>query len=58
VVDAGGADVMSTLLRLKKEVEETKGFVIKMVFVGGEEAHLIADEIGVCFPSRIFYLTT
>jgi hypothetical protein len=33
---------MSTLLRLKKEVEDEKDSDIKMTFVGAQEAHLLA----------------
>lgn len=37
---------MATLLRLKAEVEETRGTNMKMVFSGASEAHILAEEIG------------
>jgi hypothetical protein len=50
VIEVGGADVMSTLLILKQEVEEIKGSTMRMIFTGAAEAHLIAAHIG----ERIF----
>jgi hypothetical protein len=46
VIDMGNADVMSTLIILKHEVEERLGTVMRMVFSGASESHLIAEEIG------------
>jgi len=46
VIEVGGADVMSTLLILKQEVEEIKGSTMRMIFTGAAEAHLIAEHIG------------
>ena len=37
---------MSTLLILKREVEEMKGSTMRMIFTGAAEAHLIAEQIG------------
>lgn len=36
---------MATLLNLKKEVEGKSGSKMKMTFLGGTEAHLLATEI-------------
>ena len=46
MIDVGSADVMSTLIILKDEVEERLGTVMRMVFSGASESHLIAKEIG------------
>ncbi|KAH9176442.1 carbohydrate esterase family 9 protein [Lactarius sanguifluus] len=60
VVEAYSADVIATLILLKKEVEGKTGTTIKMTIVGATEAHLLAEEIaeaniGVIFkPSRPF----
>jgi hypothetical protein len=45
-IDVASADIMSSLLRLKAEVEEQSGEKIKMTFVGAQEAHLLAKELG------------
>lgn len=39
---------MATLLQLKADVEDKKGTRMKMIFSGASEAHLLAEEIGVC----------
>lgn len=49
VVDVSGSDEMMTLIALKKEVEQARRSTMKMVFVGAEEAHLLAKEIGLYF---------
>ncbi|KAN0129749.1 carbohydrate esterase family 9 protein [Lactarius tabidus] len=60
VVEAYSADVIATLILLKKEVEEKTGATIKMTVVGATEAHLLVKEIakaniGIIFkPSRPF----
>ena len=60
VVEAHSADVIATLILLKKEVEEKTGATIKMTIVGATEAHLLVKEIaeakiGIIFkPSRPF----
>jgi hypothetical protein len=46
LIEVGGADVMSTLLILKHEVEEIKGSTMRMIFTGAAEAHLLAEHIG------------
>lgn len=43
------ADIMSTLLRLKAEVEDAKNSTMKLVFSGASEAHLLAEDIGKTF---------
>ncbi|KAF7330339.1 Carbohydrate esterase family 9 protein [Mycena venus] len=45
VIAVNSADVMANLLLLKKEVETYYGQTMKMTFVGGAEAHLLAAEI-------------
>lgn len=60
VVEAYSADVIATLISLKKEVEGKTGSTIKMTIVGATEAHLLVKEIaeaniGIIFkPSRPF----
>jgi dTDP-4-amino-4,6-dideoxygalactose transaminase len=63
VVEAHSADVIATLILLKKEVEEKTGAIIQMTIAGATEAHLLVKEIaeakiGVIFkPSRPFPAT-
>lgn len=45
VVRVQSADVMASLIRLKKEVESHHGNTIQMTFSGASEAHLLAKEI-------------
>ncbi|KAF8590883.1 composite domain of metallo-dependent hydrolase [Ramaria rubella] len=45
VVNVEAANIMATLLTLKKEVEQETGRTMKMTFVGAAEAHLLAGEI-------------
>ncbi|EMD40502.1 hypothetical protein CERSUDRAFT_121244 [Gelatoporia subvermispora B] len=45
VVDVSSADIMATLLRLKREVEDKRGSFMNMVFARATEAYLLADEI-------------
>ena len=60
VVEAHSADVIATLLDLKKEVESKTGLLIKMTITGATEAHLLASEIAssnvglIVNPSRPF----
>ncbi len=60
VVEAYSADVIATLILLKKEIEGKTGATIKMTIVGATEAHLLVEEIaeaniGIIFkPSRPF----
>lgn len=46
VVHVESADVIATLLSLKKEVESYTGSTMKLTLVGAAEAHLLAKEIG------------
>ncbi|KAF5363169.1 hypothetical protein D9758_008331 [Tetrapyrgos nigripes] len=46
VVAVENADIMASLILLKKEVEATSGETMKMTFTGASEAHLLAKEIG------------
>jgi hypothetical protein len=63
VVEAHSADVIATLILLKKEVEEKTGATIRMTITGATEAHLLVEEIakanvGIIFkPSRPFPTT-
>ncbi|KAJ7589790.1 hypothetical protein C8J56DRAFT_1139426 [Mycena floridula] len=45
VVTANSADVIATLLSLKKEVERETKTKLTMTIVGGAEAHLLADDL-------------
>ena len=63
MVEAHSADVIATLILLKKEVEEKTGATIQMTITGATEAHLLVEEIakaniGIIFnPSRPFPTT-
>lgn len=46
VVAVDDADIMALLVKVKYEVEDLRGSTMRMVFFGGAEAHLIAEEIG------------
>lgn len=60
VVEAHSADIIATLVLLKKEVERKEGNAIKLTITGAAEAHLIAKELGeanvgvIVNPSRPF----
>jgi len=60
VVSVESADIMSSLILLKQEVEAKMGRTIQLTFTGAAEAHLLAKEIGrnnigvVLTPSRPF----
>lgn len=60
VVEAHNADVIATLILLKRDVEEKTGTTIHMTIAGATEAHLLVKEIaqaniGIIFkPSRPF----
>ncbi|KAF4615672.1 hypothetical protein D9613_012510 [Agrocybe pediades] len=45
VISVESADIMSTLIHLKKEVEDETGDELKMTFSGATEAHLLANQI-------------
>jgi len=63
VVEAHSADVIATLILLKRDVEEKMGATIQMTIAGATEAHILVKEIaeaniGVIFrPSRPFPTT-
>ncbi|KIJ40920.1 hypothetical protein M422DRAFT_780574 [Sphaerobolus stellatus SS14] len=44
VVHADNADIIASLIRVKREVHDA-GFPIKVTIAGGTEAHLLADEL-------------
>ncbi len=46
VVNTDSADIIATLILLKKEVENLKGHTISLTIAGGLEAHLVAKELG------------
>ena len=46
VIEVQSADVMASLINLKKEVEERSGTTLRVTFTGANEAHLLAKEIG------------
>ncbi|KAG6841872.1 hypothetical protein C0991_005602 [Blastosporella zonata] len=60
IIEVQSADVMASLIRLKKEAEEASGNIITLTFSGSNEAHLLAREIGeagigvILAPSRPF----
>ena len=45
VVHADNADVIATLIALKREVEHAIRAHLKMTIIGGAEAHLLAPEL-------------
>ena len=45
VIEAHSADVIATLIILKKEVELENKMSIQMTITGGTEAHLLAREL-------------
>ncbi|KAJ7841313.1 carbohydrate esterase family 9 protein [Mycena olivaceomarginata] len=46
VIEAHGADIIASLILLKKEVEHANGKTIQMTITGASEAHLLAEELG------------
>ena len=46
VVRVESADIIATLILLKKEVEADKGSTIRLAISGAQEAHLLATELG------------
>ncbi|KAJ7116412.1 carbohydrate esterase family 9 protein [Mycena epipterygia] len=46
VVEAQSADIIASLILLKKEMEHAKGQTIQMTITGAAEAHLLAKELG------------
>ncbi|KIJ09655.1 hypothetical protein PAXINDRAFT_87177, partial [Paxillus involutus ATCC 200175] len=45
VVDVDSADIMATLLHLKREYEQVSGNILQLTFAGALESHLVAKEI-------------
>ncbi|KAG6903047.1 hypothetical protein C0995_007480 [Termitomyces sp. Mi166 len=46
VVEAHSADIVATLIVLKKEVEAQTGRALKLTITGAAEAHILAKELG------------
>ena len=46
VVEADNADIIATLVALKREVERTYKSKVKLTISGGVEAYLLAKELG------------
>lgn len=46
MVEAHGADIIATLIVLKKEVEVQTGRSLKLTITGAAEAHILAEELG------------
>jgi len=46
VIQVHSADIMASLINLKKEIETEHGKLIQMTFAGASEAHILAKEIG------------
>ena len=45
VVEADSADIIATLIALKREVEKTYRSKVELTISGGVEAHLLAKEL-------------
>ena len=45
MVNVESADIMATLVNLKREFEDTTRNRLKLTFSGATEAHLLAEEI-------------
>ena len=60
MADVHSADIMATLVALKREVEERTGKQMKLTLTGATEAHLLAKELGeadigvILAPARTF----
>ncbi|EGO27865.1 hypothetical protein SERLADRAFT_360423 [Serpula lacrymans var. lacrymans S7.9] len=46
VIEVHSADIMASLLLLKKEVQRAHGSALRLIFAGASEAHILAEEIG------------
>ncbi|KAH7927128.1 carbohydrate esterase family 9 protein [Leucogyrophana mollusca] len=46
VVEAHSADIIATLILLKKEVEQTRAVTVQLTITGASEAHVLAAELG------------
>ena len=60
VVDVHSADAITSVISLKKEVEEQTGRSLRITLAGATEAHIVAQEIAeagigvIVYPSRPF----
>ena len=45
VIKVHSADIMASLINLKKEIETEHGKLIQITFAGASEAHILAKEI-------------
>lgn len=45
VVDTDSADIIATLILLKREVEKVYESTVKLTISGGQEAYLLAKEV-------------
>jgi hypothetical protein len=63
VIDVHSADIMASLINLKKEIETKHRTLIQVTFAGASEAHILAKEIGaakvgvILTPARPFPAT-
>jgi hypothetical protein len=46
IVEVESADIMASLIQLKKAAEQKSGKTMRLTFSGASEAHLLAREIG------------
>jgi hypothetical protein len=59
VIEAHSADIIASLITLKKEVEDATKIKMRLTITGGAEAHLLAKELGaanigvILTPSRL-----
>ena len=63
MVNVGSADIMASLVSLKKETELKNGTPLKLTLAGATEAHIIAEELAeagvgvIVTPTRSFVST-
>jgi len=57
LIEVGGGDMRVTLLKLKAKAEERLGTMLRVVFPGAAEAHLLAEEISKAGVGVILNLT-
>jgi hypothetical protein len=46
VIQVHSADIMASLIDIKKKIETEYGTIMQMTFTGASEAHILAKEIG------------
>ena len=46
IIEVHSADIMASLINLKKEIETKHGTLIQVTFAGASEAHILAKELG------------